>query len=163
VHPGAEELGRVYTPHLAIHAAPTAFAAAAEGLQPPNELKWGAGTKTAHADYLAWTEVPTEQPGGVNLGAVMVWLRENLPLDTILCNGAGNYAAWIHRFYRFRQFATQIAPTSASMGYGMRVGFVVVLTVQVLLYGLWAGIAEKAKTERANLAAIRKAIKKPRK
>jgi acetolactate synthase-1/2/3 large subunit len=49
----------------------------------------------------------------------MVWLRENLPLDTILCNGAGNYAAWIHRFYRFRRFATHIAPTSASMGYGM--------------------------------------------
>jgi len=49
----------------------------------------------------------------------MVWLRENLPLDAILCNGAGNYAAWIHRFYRFRRFATHIAPTSASMGYGM--------------------------------------------
>jgi acetolactate synthase I/II/III large subunit len=63
--------------------------------------------------------LPTEQPGGVNLGAVMVWLRENLPADTILCNGAGNYAAWIHRFYRFRRFATHIAPTSASMGYGM--------------------------------------------
>ena len=59
------------------------------------------------------------QPGAVNLGAVMVWLRENLPLDAILCNGAGNYAAWIHRFYRFRNFATHIAPTSASMGYGM--------------------------------------------
>jgi acetolactate synthase-1/2/3 large subunit len=63
--------------------------------------------------------MPTDQPGGVNLGAVMVWLRENLPHDTILCNGAGNYAAWIHRFYRFRRFATHIAPTSASMGYGM--------------------------------------------
>ena len=49
----------------------------------------------------------------------MVWLRENLPADTILCNGAGNYAAWIHRFYRFRRFACHIAPTSASMGYGM--------------------------------------------
>jgi acetolactate synthase-1/2/3 large subunit len=49
----------------------------------------------------------------------MVWLREALPADTILCNGAGNYAAWIHRYYRFRQFATHIAPTSASMGYGM--------------------------------------------
>ena len=56
---------------------------------------------------------------GVNLGAVMVWLREHLPDDAILCNGAGNYAAWIHRFYRFRRFATHIAPTSASMGYGM--------------------------------------------
>ena len=49
----------------------------------------------------------------------MVWLRENLPADTILCNGAGNYASWIHRFYRFRRFATHIAPTSASMGYGV--------------------------------------------
>ena len=80
---------------------------------------WRERTAAAHADYLAWTETPTEQPGGVNLGAVMVWLRENLPADTILCNGAGNYAAWIHRFYRFRRFATHIAPTSASMGYGM--------------------------------------------
>jgi len=119
VHPGAEELGRVYKPHLAIHAAPTAFAAAAEGLQPPNEIKWEAGTKTAHADYLAWTEQPTEQPGGVNLGAVMVWLRENLPEDAVLCNGAGNFASWVHRFFRFRRFAQHIAPTSGSMGYGV--------------------------------------------
>jgi hypothetical protein len=73
----------------------------------------------AHADYLAWTEKPTEQPGAVNLGAVMVWLRENLPVDAILCNGAGNYAAWIHRFFRFRRFAQHIAPTSGSMGYGV--------------------------------------------
>jgi acetolactate synthase-1/2/3 large subunit len=119
VHPGAEELGRVYKPHLAIHAAPTAFAAAAEGLQPPNEIAWQAGTKIAHADYLAWTEQPTEQPGGVNLGAVMVWLRDNLPADAVLCNGAGNFASWVHRFFRFRQFAQHIAPTSGSMGYGV--------------------------------------------
>jgi acetolactate synthase-1/2/3 large subunit len=49
----------------------------------------------------------------------MIWLRDHLSPDTILCNGAGNYASWIHRFYRFRQFATHIAPTSASMGYGI--------------------------------------------
>ena len=49
----------------------------------------------------------------------MIWLREHLPDDTILCNGAGNYSGWIHRFYRFRHFATQIAPISASMGYGV--------------------------------------------
>jgi acetolactate synthase-1/2/3 large subunit len=119
VHPGAEELGRVYRPHLAIHASPTAFAAAAEGLQPPSAIKWREDTKAAHADYLEWTEQPTEQPGGVNLGAVMVWLRENLPPDAIVCNGAGNFAAWVHRFFRFRQFAQHIAPTSGSMGYGV--------------------------------------------
>ena len=119
VHPGAEELGRLYRPHLAIHASPIAFAAAVEPLQPATAPVWAERTAAAHADYLAWTDVPTPQPGSVNLGGIMVWLRENLPLDAIICNGAGNYAAWIHRFYRFRQFGTHIAPTSASMGYGM--------------------------------------------
>ena len=119
IHPGAEEIGRVYRPHLAIHSTPTAFAEAAQALRPPADIAWREATTLAHADFLAWTEVPTDQPGGVNLGTVMVWLRENLPADAILCNGAGNYAAWIHRFYRFRRFATHIAPTSASMGYGM--------------------------------------------
>jgi acetolactate synthase-1/2/3 large subunit len=90
-----------------------------EALQPGHPPAWRGETAQAHADYLAWTDVPTPQPGAVNLGAVMVWLRENLPLDAILCNGAGNYAAWIHRFYRFRRFATHIAPTAAAMGYGM--------------------------------------------
>jgi acetolactate synthase-1/2/3 large subunit len=119
VHPGAEELGRVYRPHLAIHASPTAFAASTASLKPAQDVRWRERTRQAHADYLAWTDVATPQPGGVNLGAVMVWLREQLPVDAIICNGAGNYAAWIHRFYRFRRFATHIAPTAASMGYGM--------------------------------------------
>ena len=83
VHPGAEELGRVYHPHLAIHAAPTGFAAALEGLQPPNEISWRAQTKSAHDDYLAWTETATPQPGGVNLGEIVVWLRQNLPEDCL--------------------------------------------------------------------------------
>jgi acetolactate synthase-1/2/3 large subunit len=117
VHPGAEELGRVYSPHLPINATPTAFAAALETLAVPDGVKGDA--VAAHADYLAWTEKPTEQPGAVNLGAVMVWLRDNLPADAIICNGAGNYAAWIHRFFRFRRFGQHIAPTSGSMGYGV--------------------------------------------
>ncbi|MEI7805897.1 MAG: thiamine pyrophosphate-binding protein [Hyphomicrobiales bacterium] len=119
VHPGAEELGRVYRPHLAIHAAPTAFCAALEGLQPPNDIRWREETKTAHADYLAWTEKATEVPGAVNLGQIMVWLRESLPPDSFITNGAGNFATWIHRFYRFRRYGTQVAPTSGSMGYGV--------------------------------------------
>ena len=117
VHPGAEELGRVYSPHLAIHSTPTAFAAALERLELSRPATGDA--KAAHADYLAWTDQPTEQPGGVNFGAIMVWLREYLPPDVILCNGAGNYAAWIHRFFRFRRFAQHVAPTSGSMGFGV--------------------------------------------
>jgi acetolactate synthase I/II/III large subunit len=117
VHPGAEELGRVYSPQLAIHATPTAFAAALDNLQLPATV-CGQGP-AAHADWIEWTEKPTEQPGAVNFGAVMVWLRENLPPDAIICNGAGNYAAWIHRFFRMRRFGQHVAPASGSMGYGV--------------------------------------------
>jgi acetolactate synthase I/II/III large subunit len=119
VHPSSEELGRVYRPHLAINATPTAFAAALEGVQPPNEIRWRDGTPVAHEDYLAWTQTPAEQPGNVNFGEVMTWLRDHLPADAIICSGAGNFSAWIHRYYRFRRFATHIGPTSGSMGYGV--------------------------------------------
>jgi acetolactate synthase I/II/III large subunit len=119
VHPGPEELGRVFHPHLAINAAPTAFAAALEGLQPPSELRWAAETKAAHAEYLAWTDAPTAVPGAVNPGEVFVWLRDNLPAHAIVCNGAGNFNTWLHRFYRPRGFASQLGPTSGSMGYGV--------------------------------------------
>jgi acetolactate synthase-1/2/3 large subunit len=119
VHPGIEELGRVYRPALAIHAAPSAFAAALEGLQAPHEIPWREETRTAHGDYLAFSGEATQVPGAVNVGEIMVWLRDQLAPDDIVCNGAGNFAAWIHRFYRFRKFGTQIAPTSGSMGYGV--------------------------------------------
>ncbi len=49
----------------------------------------------------------------------MVWLRDNLPADAIICNGAGNYAAWIHRFFRMRRFGQHVAPTAGSMGFGV--------------------------------------------
>jgi acetolactate synthase-1/2/3 large subunit len=115
VYPGAEELGRVYTPHLAIHAAPQAFAAALEKLQPRHT----GDVSAAHQEYLDWSEKPLPQPGAVNLSEIMVWLRGHLPADTILCNGAGNYAGWIHRFYRFRKFNTQVGTICGFMGYGV--------------------------------------------
>jgi len=117
VHPDTDELGRVYSPHLAINATPTAFAAALEHLEFAHVPAGQA--KSADADYIEWTEQSTEQPGGVNFGKVIVWLRENLPADAIICNGAGNYPAWIHRFFRFRRFAQHVAPASGSMGYGV--------------------------------------------
>jgi acetolactate synthase-1/2/3 large subunit len=119
VHPGAGELGRVFSPHLAINATPGRFADALDDLAPVGTPPWRGAAAAAHSDYLAWSEAPSDQPGDVNLGDIMIWLRENLPGDAIICNGAGNYAAWIHRYFRFRAFASHIAPTSASMGYGM--------------------------------------------
>ncbi len=119
VFPGVEELGRVYHPHLAINAAPTAFAAALEGLELPSELRWAAETPRAHADFIGWTEKPTAVPGRVNLGEVIAGLRDRLPVDAIICNGAGNYSIWVHRYTRYRRYGTQLAPVSGSMGYGV--------------------------------------------
>ena len=119
VHPGAEELGRVYHAHLAINAAPTAFCAALENMQPPKEIAWRGESDTAHADYLAWGEKATPVPGAVNLGEIMVWLRENLPADAIVTQGAGNFSGWVHRFYRVRKFGGLVGATSGSMGYGL--------------------------------------------
>jgi acetolactate synthase I/II/III large subunit len=119
VFPSAEELGRVWRPHLAINATPTRFAAALAALTPPATRAWRGSAKAAHAEYLAWSEVATPQPGAVNLGEVMIWLRDNLPADAILTNGAGNFAAWVNRFYRVRRFGGHLGPNSGSMGYGV--------------------------------------------
>ena len=119
IYPGAEEIGRVYSPHLAILASPRRAAAELDVLRPAGPPAWRHETPEAHLSYLRWSETPTPQPGAVNLGAIMVWLRGKLPADAVLCSGAGNYAAWIHRFYRFRRFGTHFAPVSASMGYGV--------------------------------------------
>jgi acetolactate synthase I/II/III large subunit len=120
VHPDPGELGRVYRPRLAVNASPTAFSAALEGLQPPQTIRWSERTSAAHADYLAWSDPePVRHPGPLQMGEVMAHLRETLPADTIFCNGAGNFATWIHRFWPFRTYGSQLAPTSGSMGYGL--------------------------------------------
>ncbi|CEJ15740.1 Acetolactate synthase isozyme 2 large subunit [bacterium YEK0313] len=118
IHPGPEELGRVYQAHLPIQASPTAFAAAVEGLQPPQDIAWKGSAAKAHESYLGWTGNPARLPGALQYGEIMAWLRERLPDDAIVCNGAGNYAIWVHRFLRFRRYGSQLAPTCGSMGYG---------------------------------------------
>lgn len=118
IHPCPEELGRVYRPDLAFATTPRAFLAAATeaAITCPPRAAWVAQGRQAFTD---WTDTPTVVPGDFNLGQVMVALRDVLPPDAILCNGAGNYAIWLHRYHRYRQFGTQLAPTSGSMGYGL--------------------------------------------
>jgi acetolactate synthase-1/2/3 large subunit len=119
VHAGIEELGRVFQPSLAINATPVAFAAALEGVEPPKEIHWHKWRKSGRADYLSWSEEIPRHPGPVQMGSIVNWLRDNLPVDSILCNGAGNFSVWLHRFYRYPKFNTQLAPLSGSMGYGV--------------------------------------------
>ncbi|ASJ72585.1 thiamine pyrophosphate-binding protein [Granulosicoccus antarcticus] len=120
VHPGAEELGRVYRPELAIHASPSAFTAALGKLQPTlQSAQRQTEVETAHKAYRNWSEATPTTPGDVQMSSVMQTLAQTLPDDAILTNGAGNYASWIHRFWKFRHFGSQLAPTSGSMGYGL--------------------------------------------
>jgi len=118
IHPGAEELNRVYQPALAINAGLANFAAAAARLAPPATIPWGDAAAVAHEEYLANQKSPPP-PGAVDMVAVVEHLREVLPADAILTNGAGNYTVWFHRFYRFTKWRTQLAPTSGAMGYGV--------------------------------------------
>ncbi|MEH2501354.1 acetolactate synthase-1/2/3 large subunit [Bradyrhizobium sp. AZCC 1578] len=117
IYPDPEEIGRVYSPTLGVVASSAAFAAAIKRLEPKHQSR-ADYVKAAHADYLAFTE-PTRSPGDVQLSQVVRGLSDRLPHDTIICNGAGNYAVWVHRFWRYRQFRTELAPTSGSMGYGL--------------------------------------------
>jgi acetolactate synthase-1/2/3 large subunit len=118
VHAGAEELNRVYSADLPIHASNAAFAAALAKMGPVDGKAWAAATKQSRADYEAWQQ-PVTSPGSVQMSQIMSWLDANLPADAVFCNGAGNYATWLHRFHRYRRHTDQLAPTSGSMGYGV--------------------------------------------
>jgi acetolactate synthase I/II/III large subunit len=118
VHAGPEELGRVYQADLPINSGYAQFAAAAAALEPVDSSRWAVWTASARAE---WEENLRHQPmpGDVDLGEVMAFLRERLPDDAILTNGAGNFSVWAHRFYRFTRYRTQLGPTSGAMGYGL--------------------------------------------
>ena len=72
----------------------------------------------ANDSFRAWS-TPTKNVGAVQLAEIVAWLRRRLPDDAVLANGAGNYSGWLHRFFRFRRYGTQLAPTSGTMGYGL--------------------------------------------
>jgi acetolactate synthase I/II/III large subunit len=118
VHPDADTIGRVHRSALGLVAAPGPFAEALGTLTadaPPARMRW---VDAARRGYAAWRE-PPPQLGNVDLCAVILHLDRVLPDDAIVTNGAGNYATWLHRFYRHRRFGTQLAPTSGAMGYGV--------------------------------------------
>ena len=118
IHAGAEELGRVYQADLMINATMPAMARALAAMPRATSAGVDANVREANADYAAWQAQKTI-PGAVQMWDVMQHLDSVLPKDTILTNGAGNYATWVHRFHRYRGFRTQLAPTSGAMGYGV--------------------------------------------
>ncbi|WP_343292649.1 thiamine pyrophosphate-binding protein [Vandammella animalimorsus] len=130
-HPGADELGRVYQADVAIAAKPEALLqalldwgqASSAAAQPGNWGNWQGWLSQGRADYEAFIGLggtaPDGQIDGVDLRAVVQYLDRELPEDAILTNGAGNYAIWLHRFFRYRQPRTELASTCGAMGYGL--------------------------------------------
>ena len=118
IHVDPQELGRVYEPTLGIHAGiPEIFAALSAAL-PLTARPWRDWTAGARSDYEA-TLSPPPAPGTLDLGRVMTYLDDRLPPESILTNGAGNYTLWPQRYYRFKQYGTQLGPQSGAMGYAV--------------------------------------------
>ena len=118
IHQGSEEIGHVYQPDLGIAATPATIAPALANMKLATNGKWAERTATARQAFEDWT-TPTSNPGDVQLASLYMHMREALPENSIICNGAGNFASWLHRFYRYTVFPTQLGPTSGAMGYGV--------------------------------------------
>lgn len=135
IHASAEELGRVYQPALAIQASMNAAARSLEVLTAPPTLPWTDWTAACHADYLANIDPANngvQLPGPIDMPAIIATLQRLLPEDAVLTNGAGNFASWLHRFYKYpglaRGHKTQLAPTNGAMGYGVPAGIAAAIT-----------------------------------
>ena len=118
IHPGVEELGRVHAPTLAINASMPEFTQSLKKLAVVDGKRWQDKLLQARESYLAHIS-PTPMPGTLNLGKIIACLSQSLPADAIIANGAGNYTAWVHRFFQYKRFQTQVAPTNGAMGYAV--------------------------------------------
>jgi len=116
VHPDPDELGRVYRPDLAICADMAEFAESA-ALWDDDIVPFDAGEE-AHAEWLEWTTA-APAPYPLDMAACVTAMRTALAGDSIICNGAGNFSGWWHRYWHYDGFPTQLAPTAGAMGYGV--------------------------------------------
>ena len=133
IHASAEELNRVYHADLAICATMNAAARSLEVLTAPPSVPWSDWALQANADYVVNTQaqalagLPSDSANGlVNMPEVVAALQRHLPADAVLTNGAGNFASWVHRYYKHHGLSkghkTQLAPTVGAMGYGVPAG-----------------------------------------
>lgn len=119
VHPDPCELGRVYRADLALACCVAEFAEAAALWEDDAIIPFDAGNE-AHSEWLAWaTHAPGDTPPALDMGACVTAMRKMLPDDTIIANGAGNFAGWWHRYWRYEGHPSQLAPTAGAMGYGL--------------------------------------------
>jgi len=121
LHPGAEELGRVYAADLLLQCSLSLAGEALATLAPPAEVPWAAWTQKAHQDYEANHSAPEVTP--LDMAQVIKTIQRLAPEDTVYTNGAGNFSAWLHRYTRYyglqHHGRTQLAPTAGAMGFGV--------------------------------------------
>jgi acetolactate synthase I/II/III large subunit len=118
VHPDPNELGRVYHADLPICSDMGEFAETVDEWSDPDLVRFGCGDE-AHKEWLDWSEPSPRDGVQLDLGPCVAAMRDRLPENTILCNGAGNFSGWWHRYWRYSVMPTQLAPTSGTMGYGV--------------------------------------------
>jgi acetolactate synthase-1/2/3 large subunit len=122
IHPDPEELGSVYQAELMIASGAPQAAAMLAAMEPVDASAWRHTVEEAKAELRAWQQQPPIFKDGnapLDLWQMVQDLQAALPRDTIITNGAGNYATWAHRFWRYGAMRTQLAPTSGAMGYGV--------------------------------------------
>jgi acetolactate synthase-1/2/3 large subunit len=120
VHPDINELNRVYQADVAMACSPRTWTRLIQNMASTSTAERQARCAALHAARVAWSDPSKIQvPGALQMGAVVAHLNATLPKDAVITNGAGNFATWIHRFYQFGGYGTQLAPTSGSMGYGL--------------------------------------------
>jgi acetolactate synthase I/II/III large subunit len=118
VHPSPDELGSVYRADLPITATTQGFAHMLSKLEAPAKIAWSGLRAELRAAYER-SLTPIALPGAVKLADIVRTVSQILPEDGIVTNGAGNYAAFVHRYFEYKRYRTQLAPTSGSMGYGL--------------------------------------------
>jgi acetolactate synthase-1/2/3 large subunit len=117
VHPDPDELASVYRTDLPVCADMREFAELAAAWE-DEVISFSTGAQ-AHREWLDWSTAQPRGGAALDLGQVVTMLRERLPADTIVCNGAGNFSAWWHRYWRYGPHPSQLAPTNGAMGYGV--------------------------------------------
>ena len=117
IYPDPDEFGHVYQTSLAIVSSTENILDQLSALKGIKNPRWSSLSREARQNYLNWI-TPKETPGLVKLEKIIEWLSKNLPEDSIVTNGAGNYAAFLHRYFVFKNYPTALGPTSGSMGYG---------------------------------------------
>ncbi len=148
IHASSEELNRVYQADLPINASMDAAAQALAALQAPSDRAWQASiagwTARVHATYEAnlihqpILDSEANPVGLIDMPAIVALLQKHLPVDAVLTNGAGNFASWVHRYFKhhglIKGHKTQLAPTSGSMGYGVPAGIAAAITTRRIAF-----------------------------